>query len=124
MTISKIKVGTTDHDLNASKLTTARTISLTGGVTGFGSFDGSSNLSIATSLSSHPHGNITNAGAIGTAANKAVITTTNGVLTTGTVPVASGGTGATDAAGARANLGLTPISTDFINSLISVAPPM
>lgn len=54
--------------------------------------------------SSHAHGNITNAGAIGTVANKAVITTTNGVLTTGTVPVASGGTGATTAEAARTNL--------------------
>ena len=33
--------------------------------------------------SSHTHGNITNAGAIGTTANKPLITTTNGVITTG-----------------------------------------
>ena len=32
---------------------------------------------------SHSHGNITNTGAIGTAANKPLITTTNGVVTTG-----------------------------------------
>ena len=50
---------------------------------------------VGAAAASHTHGNITNGGAIGTAANKAVITTTNGVLTTGTVPVASGGTGQT-----------------------------
>ena len=33
--------------------------------------------------SSHTHGNITNAGAVGTTANKPLITTTNGVITTG-----------------------------------------
>lgn len=66
------------------------------------------NIASGKANASHTHGNITNAGAIGTAANKAVITTTNGVLTTGTVPVASGGTGATDAATARTNLGITP----------------
>lgn len=35
---------------SADKLTTARTIALTGGITGSGSFDGSANLSIATTL--------------------------------------------------------------------------
>ena len=63
--------------------------------------------------SSHSHGNITNAGAIGTTANKAIITTTNGVLTTGTVPVASGGTGATTAAAALTNLGLTATAAEL-----------
>ena len=61
----------------------------------------------------HTHGNITNAGAIGTSANKAVITTTNGVLTTGTVPVASGGTGATTAAAALTNLGITATAAEL-----------
>lgn len=63
--------------------------------------------------STHTHGNITNAGAIGTAADKAVITTTNGVLTTGTVPVTSGGTGATTAAAALVNLGLTATAAEL-----------
>lgn len=40
-----------DISNKANKLTTARNISLTGKVTGIGSFDGSSNLSITTSLS-------------------------------------------------------------------------
>ena len=41
MSISKIKVGSTEHDLHASKLTTARTIGLGTGATGTAtSFDG------------------------------------------------------------------------------------
>lgn len=51
-------------------------------------------LASGTAPASHTHGNITNAGAIGTAANKGVYTGTNGVLTAGTIPVAAGGTGA------------------------------
>lgn len=51
-------------------------------------------LSSGAAPASHAHGNITNAGAIGTAANKGVYTGTNGVLTAGTIPVAAGGTGA------------------------------
>ena len=46
-------------------------------------FDGSSDITITANPNSHSHGNITNEGAIGTAANKPIITTTNGVLTTG-----------------------------------------
>ena len=46
-------------------------------------FDGSANITITANPNSHSHGNITNGGAIGTAANKPIITTTNGVLTTG-----------------------------------------
>ena len=46
-------------------------------------FDGSANITITANPNSHSHGNITNEGAIGTGANKPIITTTNGVLTTG-----------------------------------------
>ena len=47
MSISKIRVGSTDHDLHASKLTTARTIGLGTGATGTAtSFDGSANITI------------------------------------------------------------------------------
>lgn len=47
MSISKIKVGSTEHDLHASKLTTARTIGLGTGVTSTAtSFDGSGNITI------------------------------------------------------------------------------
>jgi hypothetical protein len=48
-------------------------------------------LSDARTPTSHTHGNITNAGAIGSTANLPVITTTSGVLTVGAF-----GTGATD----------------------------
>lgn len=58
----------------ASKLAASRTVSLTGAVTGAGSFDGSANLSIDTELS-------------GLDASK---------ITSGTLPVARGGTGRTD----------------------------
>ena len=54
----------------------------------------------------HEHGNITNAGAIGTEADQAIITGTDGVLTTGIVSVRSGGTGAITAADALKNFGL------------------
>jgi len=47
------------------------------------------------SASTHTHGNITNAGAIGSTSGLAVVTTTSGALTTGTVAVASGGSGQT-----------------------------
>lgn len=57
---------------------------------------------------SHTHGNITNDGKIGSTANQVVITDTNGVVRAGTAPVAGGGTGASTAAGARSNLGITP----------------
>lgn len=63
--------------------------------------------------STHTHGNITNAGAIGSTSGLAVVTGTSGVLTTGTIPVAGGGTGATTAAGALTNLGLTATATEL-----------
>lgn len=52
----------------------------------------------------HTHGNLTSDGKIGsnTSANKAVYTTTNGALTTGTLPVAAGGTGQTSIANIKA----------------------
>ena len=52
--IHTIKIGSTSYDIAANKLKTARTISLTGSVTGSGSFDGSGNLSIATTTN-HSH---------------------------------------------------------------------
>ena len=50
MSISKIKVGSTEHDLQASKLTTARTIALSGDVSGSTIFDGSKNVTITTTV--------------------------------------------------------------------------
>lgn len=61
---------------------------------------------VGAATASHTHGNITNDGKIGTTANRAVYTTTNGVITAGSLPMAAGGTGATDAATARTNLGI------------------
>lgn len=55
----------------------------------------------------HTHGNITNDGKIGSVANQVVVTSTDGKMIAGTAPVAGGGTGATTAAGARTNLGIT-----------------
>ena len=52
--ISQIKLNDTTYDISAVKLKNARTISLTGSVTGSGSFDGSGNLSIATTTN-HSH---------------------------------------------------------------------
>ena len=52
MSISKIKVGSVEHDLHASKLTTARTITLSGDVGGSTTFDGSGNVTITTTASS------------------------------------------------------------------------
>ena len=43
------------HSATTNKLSTARTISLTGGVSGSGTFDGSSDISIKTTLQSHTH---------------------------------------------------------------------
>lgn len=63
--------------------------------------------------STHIHGNVSNAGAIGSTSGLAVVTGTSGVLTTGTVAVASGGTGATTAAGALTNLGLTATAAEL-----------
>ena len=52
--LSQVKLGNSTYDISAVKLKTARTISLTGSVTGSGSFDGSGNLSIATTTN-HNH---------------------------------------------------------------------
>lgn len=53
----------------------------------------------------HAHGNITTDGKVGTAADKAVYTTTGGAVTAGTLPIAAGGTGKTTAADAWTALG-------------------
>ena len=59
---------------------------------------------VGAAAASHAHGNVTSAGAIGTAANKAVYTGTSGVLQAGTLPVAAGGTGLTSAPSLLVNL--------------------
>lgn len=54
-----------------------------------------SRLSDSRTPLSHTHGNITNAGAIGSTSGATVVTTTSGVLTTGTCGIGYGGTGLT-----------------------------
>lgn len=76
--------------LNAGKadqLSTARTISLTGDVTGSATFDGSNNISITATVANNSHNH--------SASN----------ITSGTLAIARGGTGATTAADACKNLG-------------------
>lgn len=58
MSISKIKVGSVEHDLHASKLTTARTIALSGDVSGSTTFDGSGNVTITTAVADDSHNHI------------------------------------------------------------------
>lgn len=50
MSISKIKIDSREHDLHASRLTTARTIKLFGDVSGSATFDGSENVTITTTV--------------------------------------------------------------------------
>lgn len=50
---------------SATKLATARTISLTGSVTGSGAFDGSGNLSISTTTN-HTHNSLISSDSAGT----------------------------------------------------------
>ena len=54
--ISQIKLGPTTYDISAYKLKNARTINLTGAITGSASFDGTTDISINTALNgSHTH---------------------------------------------------------------------
>ena len=54
--ISQIKLGPTTYDISAYKLKNARTINLTGAITGSASFDGTTDISINTTLTgSHTH---------------------------------------------------------------------
>jgi len=67
------------------------TVSVSYGTTGTTACVGNdSRLSDARTPTSHTHGNITNAGAIGTTASLPIITTTSGVLTTGSFGTGAG----------------------------------
>lgn len=53
----------------------------------------------------HTHGNITSDGKVGTTSNKAIYTGASGTVTSGTLPIAAGGTGAATATEAWTALG-------------------
>lgn len=109
----------------ATKLATARTIALSGDVTGSTSFNGTANVTIATTVAdnSHSHSNSTitslDAGKItsgtlpiargGTGQTTLALMRNAAGLgnTTGALPVANGGTGATAKRQAKINLGIT-----------------
>lgn len=79
MSISKIKVGSTEHDLHASKLTTARTITLSGDVSGSTTFDGSGNVTITTTVADDSHNHvISNVDGLQTALNGKLEKNTSG----------------------------------------------
>lgn len=85
------------------------TVSVTYGTTSGTACQGNdSRLSDARTPTSHSHGNITNAGAIGSTANLPIITTTSGVLTTGSF----GTTAATFCEGNDSRLSDTRTPTD------------
>ena len=71
------KLGSTANAASATKLATARTIALTGSVTGSGTFDGSGNLSIATTTN-HTHSYLPLSG--GTVSGGISATTLNGTM--------------------------------------------
>lgn len=80
----------------ASKWLTARTLTLSGDVSGSASFDGSGNISLTTVVADSSH-------------NHAASNITSGTISIDRLPtitVAKGGTGATTAAAARTNLGV------------------
>lgn len=75
------------------QLKTARNIALSGDVTGSANFDGSSNITISATVADNSHNH--------SASN----------ITSGTLPIARGGTNATTSAAARTNLGLGTLAT-------------
>jgi hypothetical protein len=87
-TVTSITAGT---GLSGGTITTSGTISASFGSTVGTICQGNdSRLSDARTPTSHTHGNITNAGAIGALSGRPIITTTSGVLTTGTFGTTSG----------------------------------
>ena len=76
---------------------------------------------VGAAATSHAHGAITHDGKIGTGANNAVYTGTDGTLQAGTLPVAAGGTGAITAAGALASLGAQPARLTFTGKTVATS---
>jgi hypothetical protein len=86
-TVTSITAGT---GLSGGTITTSGTISASFGSTSGTICQGNdSRLSDARTPTSHTHGNITNAGAIGSTANLPLITTTSGVIATGSFGTAA-----------------------------------
>ena len=125
----------------ASRLQTSRTISLTGSVTGSGTFDGSGNLSIDTTTShTHLYAGSSTAGGVANSATKLAtartIQTNLGSTSsasfdgtaditpgvTGTLPISNGGTGATTKKAAEYNIlnGLSEDTSDVSDSTMCV----
>lgn len=107
----------TGNASTATTLQTARNISLSGDVTGVASFDGSANSNIVATVADNSHNhllaNVTDAGTMA-AQNSASVSITGGSITGITdLAVADGGTGASTAAGALTNLGLTATAAEL-----------
>lgn len=107
---------------SATKLASSRTISLAGGVTGSGNFDGSGNLSIPTTIAGNAPsatklqtartiqltGAVSGSGTFDGSGDLSISTSISSVpasAISGTLPINKGGTGATTAAAALSALG-------------------
>jgi hypothetical protein len=84
---SGIRVGYGESDTTTP---TANLVDVSGNIAVSGTVDGVDIAAFKTSYDGHGHGNITNAGAIGSTATLPIITTTSGVLTTGSFGTTSG----------------------------------
>lgn len=107
----------TGNASTATTLQTARNISLSGDVTGVVSFNGSANSDIVATVADNSHNhllaNVTDAGTMA-AQNSASVSITGGSIAGITdLAVADGGTGASTAAGALTNLGLTATAAEL-----------
>jgi len=81
-------IDTTNHPV--SGLTTGHFLKATGATTYAFAVHGLTYTDVGAAATSHTHGNITNAGAIGSTSTLPIITTTSGVLTTGSFGTGSG----------------------------------
>lgn len=111
----------TGNASTATTLRTPRTIALGGGVTGSGSFDGSSDITITTAVTNNSHShtlaNISDSGTMAPQNSNAVNITGGSVSGITDLAVSDGGTGASSASSARSNLGLGSIATQNSNSV-------